>query len=474
MIEKMLTVSIKNTIQPIHWHDFLEINFVLEGEMDVVRNNRQIHVESGEMMVLNRDDVHSISSESDELLYVQIHIEMEHFNMYIPDIWTVLIYCSPENNDTISKNLKSEMKSHIGSIIRYMEEQSSNVDAENRIIYYCVEILSNLKMGFLASVDDKLKEVSEEQKSRIWKAIDYMYDNHNRKLTLHEVAQWVFVSDDYLSRLLKKHNDMGFESFLAFIRSEMSIRLLLNTNLSITNIAYECGFSAPKYYNAAFLRIYGCEPTEYRKKNKSNFLIEKQHETPNILWDEGVDREYAHKCLKKYERIYGESNVIKKTIEIDISAIATATASTKTAEELNLPGTQKGTLWSYNIQKSLAEIQRPFSQPERNLFIWKEGEAIKIMVVNVDVSGGTEYLLKFTGLDETATYIYCREKTPNVPTSIKRIVNGGKIKTLNRDIIHNVFNMTLEYGEISLEHQAYMNMELGEEQVAKITIQKIK
>ena len=71
MIEKMITVSIKNAAQPIHWHDLLEINLVLSGEMEVVRNNRSFHVGAGELMVLNRDDVHSVSSESEDLLYVQ-------------------------------------------------------------------------------------------------------------------------------------------------------------------------------------------------------------------------------------------------------------------------------------------------------------------------------------------------------------------------------------------------------------------
>ena len=135
MIEKMLHISVKNTSQPIHWHDSLEIVFVLEGEMDVVRNNKTFQIKAGEIIVINRDDVHSISSKSDDLLYAQIHMHMEHYNQYIPDIWTVLVYCSPEEDDAVKKNLKKEIKSNISNIIQLIETQIINIDAERKIIY---------------------------------------------------------------------------------------------------------------------------------------------------------------------------------------------------------------------------------------------------------------------------------------------------------------------------------------------------
>lgn len=470
MIEKMLTVSVKNQVQPIHWHDVLEINLVIKGELDVVRNNRTFHVASGEMIVLNRDDIHAIDSQSEELIYVQLHFDLEKYNEYIPEIWTNLFYCTPEENDAISRNLKREMKSHISNILRLMTESMQIVDAEKKIVYYSIDILSSLKMAFLATVDPNNRELNDEQLGRIWKAIDYIYDNCHRKLTLHEVAQQIYVSDDYLTRLLKKNNGKGFEQFIAFVRAELSIKLLLNTEMSVSDISFECGFSAPRYYNAAFLKNYGCTPAEYRKNNKRNFHIEKPKEATGLLVDEGIEIADVLEQIKKYEILYNENNYIKKNVDLDFNKAEMPIRNIREIRQLKV---KKIDFWNYNIQRALADIQFPCANPEEGVFAWKESDTMKILMINPEGNPGKEIIIKISGLDMTDTYIYCREKSPDIPSSIRNIADSGKLNNLNRDIIDNIFNMTYEYGEFSSEEEIYMNMDLKEGQMAKIVIQKL-
>lgn len=470
MIEKMLTVSVKNQVQPIHWHDVLEINLVIKGELDVVRNNRTFHVVSGEMIVLNRDDIHAIDSQSEELIYVQLHFDLEKYNEYIPEIWTNLFYCTPEENDAISINLKREMKSHISNILRLMTESMQIIDAEKKIVYYSIDILSSLKMAFLATVDPNGRELNDEQLGRIWKVIDYIYDNCHRKLTLHEVAQQIYVSDDYLTRLLKKNNGMGFEQFIAFVRAELSIKLLLNTEMSVSDISLECGFSAPRYYNAAFLKNYGCTPAEYRKNNKRNFHIEKQKAATGLLVDEGIEIADVLEQIKKYEILYNENNYIKKNVDLDFNKVEMPIRSIREIRQLKV---KKIDFWNYNIQRAMADIQFPCANPEEGVFVWKESDAMKILMINPEGNPGKEIIIKISGLDTAETYIYCREKSPDIPDSIRSIADSGKLNNLNRDIIDNIFNMTYEYGELSSEEEIYMNMDLKEGQMAKIVIQKV-
>ena len=469
MIEKMLTIAIKNQSQPIHWHDLLEINFVLEGELVVVRNNKEFTVGAGELIVLNRDDVHSISSKTTDLLYVQMHMEMEQFNQYIPEIWTVLFYCSPEENDPISVNLKAEIKSHIANIVRLMDERSFNIDAEKKINYYCIDILSSLKLGFSALNRDKGREMSEEQTARLWKIIDYIYDNCNRKLTLHEVAQQVYVSDDYVSRILKNGTGRGFEDFIGFVRSELSIRELLNTNKGITDISYDVGFSALKYYNAAFKKNYGCSPADYRKKNKENFLMEKQQESSFIIADEDVDVDKSIELLGKYI-LNDLSDHIVRRIEIDVRDLA-KTGEPKT--KIRYPKAGKYEVLSYNIQREMSDVQLPCVCPEENVFIWRERNATKVLMLNIDSIDRIEYSIRISGLEKSKIYVYCRARTPNVPSSIRKLTDSDGLGRLNRDIIDNIYNMTYEYGETTGTEQIYMNVELDQDQVSKLIIQEI-
>ncbi len=469
MIEKMINVSIRNVTQPIHWHDLLEVDLVLSGEMDVVRNNRTFHIKTGDIIVLNRDDVHTVSSDSGDLLYVQLQFNMQQFNQYIPDVWTMLVYCSPEENDAVQRNLKEEIKSHMGNIVKLMEEQGSNVDAEKKIIYYCIDILNSFRMAFGAFPNVSREERSEEQANRIWKVIDYIYDNCYRKLTLHEVAQQVYVSDDYLTKLLKKYTGRGYEDFIGFVRAELSIRLLLNTEKSISDIAYECGYSAPKYYNAAFEKNYGCKPVEYRRANRANFQIEKRQETANLVFDEGVDRLDAFARIDKVI-IDWATDILTKEINININDLQ---QSGTVLRELKSPQTGKGEILNYNIQRELADVELPCISIGGDVLVWQERDTTKILIINPDRVNQQEYLIQLKNLDPSATYIYCRAKPPQIPPSIRKLANSGTVSILNREIIDNMYNLSYEYGEVTGEEQIYMNVELGEEYLTKIILQKL-
>lgn len=469
MIEKMITVSIKNAAQPIHWHDLLEINLVLSGEMEVVRNNRSFHVGAGELMVLNRDDVHSVSSESEDLLYVQMQLNLQEFNQYIPDIWTVLVYCSPEDDDAVQRNLKAEIKSHISNIAELMNEQNSNVDVEKMIIYYCIDILSSFKMAFGAFERMHAGSRNKEQDDRVWKIIDYIYDHCNQKLPLSEVAGHVYVSDDYLTKILKKYTGRGFEEFLGFVRAETSIRLLLNTDKSISDIAYECGFSAPKYYNAAFEKHYGCRPADYRKTNRENFRLEKKQEAATIILDEGVDEARAYELIGRYTLDWATDRSAEE-IEVDISDLESCG---ERMTRLRLPQSFKGEILNYNMQRELSDVQLPCVSMGGEVIAWQERDATKMLIVSAGKSNRKNYIIRFSNLQSAETYIYCRAKTPEILPSIRKLANNGDIARLNRDIIDNMYNMTYEYGEVTGKEQIYMNLELEGEQLAKVILQRV-
>ena len=84
------------------------------------------------------------------------------------------------------------------------------------------------------------------------------------------------------------------------MRAECSIRYLLESDMTITDISYECGFSAPRYYNAAFKRFCGCTPAEYRKKIKSSIRYSDDVSADSLVVQEGVDRDELRTLLSRY------------------------------------------------------------------------------------------------------------------------------------------------------------------------------
>lgn len=318
MIEKYITIRARNKIQPYHWHDLMELNLVLAGEMDVVQNNRSIHLGTGELLLINRDDVHCIESESEDLLYLQILFNMERFNQYLPEIWNVYFTCGPSSTDTVSIELKDEIKQFMAEIYASVKEHRIVDNYERDVIYHCLEILSNLKFGFQNAPEANAGFPADERSERLWEALDYMYDHSTEKLRLKEVADHVYLSGPYLSAMLKKYMGRNFEDLLSFIRAEQSIRFLLNTDMSITDISYECGFSAPRYYTRSFCAVYECTPKEWREKNRPFFHMESEKTSEQILYDKNLDVGAFEEHLRKY----GAKDIGSRrseTITVDIS-----------------------------------------------------------------------------------------------------------------------------------------------------------
>ena len=63
-------------------------------------------------------------------------------------------------------------------------------------------------------------------------------------------------------------NEKNFKNFLNFVRINKSTKLLLKTDMQITDIAFEVGYNTVKTFNRNFLKYQKMLPTEFRKNLK--------------------------------------------------------------------------------------------------------------------------------------------------------------------------------------------------------------
>jgi AraC-like DNA-binding protein/mannose-6-phosphate isomerase-like protein (cupin superfamily) len=94
----------------------------------------------------------------------------------------------------------------------------------------------------------------------------YIRDNLSRPLSLHNISSILSVSERHLSRLFA--GGIG-ESFSQYVRSErihQAAHLLMNSELSIKEIAEATGFSSVHYFSRLFMKEKGLPPGKYRKR----------------------------------------------------------------------------------------------------------------------------------------------------------------------------------------------------------------
>ena len=94
----------------------------------------------------------------------------------------------------------------------------------------------------------------------------YIDENLYRPLTLSEVADFVGFSPWYFSAIFRTEVGCPFRDYLSRVRVEAGKRALVETGLSIQEIAYRVGYSEPSHFTQAFKRIVGVTPRQYLKR----------------------------------------------------------------------------------------------------------------------------------------------------------------------------------------------------------------
>lgn len=103
----------------------------------------------------------------------------------------------------------------------------------------------------------------------------YIGEHFKEPITQASVSKALGYSSSHISHALRLFPNMNFASLLNSIRLEYAKKLLLERRLSITEIAYECGFSCERTFYRAFSKMVNMTPREYikAKGNVPSFLI---------------------------------------------------------------------------------------------------------------------------------------------------------------------------------------------------------
>lgn len=114
---------------------------------------------------------------------------------------------------------------------------------------------------------------SNFQSRRIRLADAYLQQNFMRNVTLGEVAHLVNMSEVAFSRFFSQHTGKSFTDYLIDIRIGKVARLLIDTNKTIAEICYECGYNNMSNFNRLFRRKKGCTPREFRDMYRKKQVI---------------------------------------------------------------------------------------------------------------------------------------------------------------------------------------------------------
>jgi AraC-like DNA-binding protein len=109
-----------------------------------------------------------------------------------------------------------------------------------------------------------MESLGHAEPARIRKARYFIHEHLGEELSLTRVANFVNISSNYLSEEFKRVTASNFVDYVARTRIEKACEFLSNSNLRISEIAFEVGFQSLSQFNRVFKKLSGKSPTEYR------------------------------------------------------------------------------------------------------------------------------------------------------------------------------------------------------------------
>lgn len=109
--------------------------------------------------------------------------------------------------------------------------------------------------------------VSKKNELRINKVCTFLQDNFHQKITLQAVAELIHVTESNFCKFFKKATGKTLSDYVNELRINEASRLLLQSDATINQISYSCGFETLSYFNRIFLIKKGMTPKKFREIN---------------------------------------------------------------------------------------------------------------------------------------------------------------------------------------------------------------
>ena len=252
---------------PIHFHEDIEVVFVLDGSIALKNGYYQYTLKKGDIYIINDNETHSFQSTGEPNMVMMLQLDMQYFSEYYEGLKNSFFITDMDDDSDESLDVLRTILARI-----MMEIIQKGHGYEQKVIESTHNLIASLLSDFRYFVMEDGKFVNGAKNrgdkilaGRLNRITDYMHENYMRKLTLSEIAEKEHLSIYYLSHVIKEATGLSFQELLSFIRVEESEKLLLGTNKKVGAIAEESGFSAVRYYIKHFQTWFGMTPSEYRK-----------------------------------------------------------------------------------------------------------------------------------------------------------------------------------------------------------------
>jgi AraC-like DNA-binding protein len=237
-----------------HYHPHHELYYLVEGECKYFIGNSTYEIKSGDLVIIPPRVIHRTIYNGKFRRRVLINCPAS----YIPE--PVLrqmgeiphILRNPEIIEELQRYFKLIEKEYV----------TNDPFAQTMLRCYARELYVLIARSEIPS---RVEAVTNDTVAFV---LDHVRAHYSERITLEDMAKRCAVSMSHLSKTFKAETGLGFSDYLSTLRLEKAETLLkVNKDMSITDVAFACGFNDSNYFSDKFKKEFGISPLKYKKQN---------------------------------------------------------------------------------------------------------------------------------------------------------------------------------------------------------------
>lgn len=236
---------------PAHWHEHIELHYVLSGKGSICCNQTPFLVDKGSVVIINSNELHEGISQGEEFDALVIIFRMDAFSKEVANFNAIFQSIIPDDA-TLRELLETIYQEELQKALGYKLAMKGKI----------YELITYLLRNYVVeNLSDKENIRRIQNLERLNKVLQYIRDNYTETITIAQLAQLIHLSEYRFCHLFKESVGLSPLSYINEVRLKDAHQLLERKDMTISEVAAAVGFQDYNNFGRLFRKYYGYTPS---------------------------------------------------------------------------------------------------------------------------------------------------------------------------------------------------------------------
>lgn len=246
----------------LHWHNSLELLFVVSGSVNITVAGHIHALSAGDVILINANDPHELNA--DDCIMAAVQIKLSMFDERVvrrSDLYFDCNSVTDPSNPGLPK-----LKRIVAQFVKIYADSDEGRTMRAKSLSY--SLMAELMTCFRAERSRSEAKHNPHQYERITRIVNYINEHCHEDISLKQLADQEYLSAPFLSKFFLRMMGMNFTAYLNQQRLSRAMSSLLESDMTIEQVASQNGFANAQAFVQQFRKKYGVLPSQYRREHK--------------------------------------------------------------------------------------------------------------------------------------------------------------------------------------------------------------